>query len=113
MTPANAAASPHRPRFGTFGGVFTPCTLTILGVIMFLRLGQVVGRAGVLQAVAIILLANAITLLAVLGPCFSTGFRAMNNNPSQPPPRPPAAPLGGRAWGAGGRERTTRRKRRA
>ncbi|MBN2474958.1 MAG: amino acid permease [Pirellulales bacterium] len=66
MDAANAASSPGRARFGTFGGVFTPCTLTILGVIMFLRLGQVVGRAGVLQAVAIILLANAITLLTGL-----------------------------------------------
>ena len=28
-----------RMKFGTFGGVFTPCTLTILGVIMFLRFG--------------------------------------------------------------------------
>jgi amino acid transporter len=63
MDPENAAAGPRQPRFGTFGGVFTPCTLTILGVILFLRLGQVVGRAGVLQAVAIILLANTITLL--------------------------------------------------
>jgi len=63
MNSATAAASPLRPRFNTFGGVFTPCTLTILGVIMFLRLGQVVGRAGVLQTVAIILLANVITLL--------------------------------------------------
>ena len=34
-------------RFGTFGGVFTPCALTILGVIMFLRFGQVVGNSGV------------------------------------------------------------------
>lgn len=28
------------PRFGVFGGVFTPCTLTILGMIMFLRLSD-------------------------------------------------------------------------
>jgi solute carrier family 12 sodium/potassium/chloride transporter 2 len=26
-------------KFGTFGGVFTPDVLTILGVIMYLRLG--------------------------------------------------------------------------
>ncbi len=52
--------------FGTFGGVFTPCTLTILGVIMFLRFGQVVGRAGLFYAIAIVLAANAITLLTSL-----------------------------------------------
>lgn len=31
-------------KFGTFAGVFTPIVLTILGAIMYLRLGQVVGR---------------------------------------------------------------------
>jgi len=61
----NMADAPA-PRFGAFGGVFTPCTLTILGVIMFLRLGQVVGQAGLLRALAIILLANVITLLTSL-----------------------------------------------
>ncbi len=48
--------------FGTFGGVFTPDVLTILGVIMYLRLGWVVGNAGLLGALAIILLAKSITI---------------------------------------------------
>ena len=46
-----------------FGGVFTPCTLTILGVIMFLRFGYVVGQAGIIFAILIIALSKLITLL--------------------------------------------------
>ncbi len=53
-------------KFGMFGGVFTPCTLTILGVIMFLRFGQVVGQAGILQAMLIVLAAKTITTLTTL-----------------------------------------------
>jgi amino acid transporter len=49
-------------RFGTFGGVFTPDVLTILGVIMYLRLGWVVGNAGFVGAVIIILLAKIVTI---------------------------------------------------
>ncbi|MEQ9619066.1 MAG: amino acid permease [Deltaproteobacteria bacterium] len=56
----NKGAGPGK--FGTFAGVFTPDVLTILGVIMYLRLGWVVGNAGFLGAVAIILLAKSITL---------------------------------------------------
>lgn len=52
--------------FGTFGGVFTPCTLTILGVIMFLRYGQVVGQAGVLAVLVIVGVSNVITTLTAL-----------------------------------------------
>ncbi|MGE3806482.1 MAG: amino acid permease [Gemmataceae bacterium] len=52
--------------FGTFGGVFTPCVLTILGVIMFLRFGFVVGQAGMLAGLLIVLAANVITLLTTL-----------------------------------------------
>lgn len=52
--------------FGTFGGVFTPCTLTILGVIMFLRFGQVVGQSGLIYALLIIAASKAITTLTTL-----------------------------------------------
>jgi amino acid transporter len=53
-------------KFGTFDGVFTPCTLTILGVIMFLRVGQVVGQSGLVYAVIIVLLSKSITTLTTL-----------------------------------------------
>ncbi len=49
-------------KFGTFPGVFTPTVLTILGAIMYLRLGQVVGNTGLLGAILIILLAHVITV---------------------------------------------------
>ncbi len=60
-TPSTGAA-----RFGTFAGVFTPNILTILGLILFLRMGWVVGQAGLLGALAIVLLANAISFLTGL-----------------------------------------------
>ncbi len=53
-------------KFGTFGGVFTPCVLTILGVIMFLRFGYVVGQAGVLYALLIVAVSKVITGLTTL-----------------------------------------------
>lgn len=55
-----------RNLFGTFGGVFTPCVLTILGVIMFLRFGSVVGQAGVAAAILIVLASKLITVLTSL-----------------------------------------------
>ena len=48
---------------GTFAGVFTPSVLTILGIILFLRLGYVVGNTGLGRALIIITLANAISVL--------------------------------------------------
>ena len=52
--------------FGTFAGVFTPTTLTILGVIMYIRQPWVVGNAGVIGALVIVLLSVAITLTTAL-----------------------------------------------
>jgi solute carrier family 12 (sodium/potassium/chloride transporter), member 2 len=54
--------SPGQPKlFGTFTGVFTPTLLTILGVIMYIRVGWVVGNAGLLGAWLVMLLALGIT----------------------------------------------------
>ncbi len=53
-------------KLNVFGGVFVPDVLTILGVIMYLRLGWVVGNAGFLGAVLIIVLAKSITICTAL-----------------------------------------------
>ena len=53
-------------RLGTFGGVFTPSILTILGVIVFMRAGFVIGQAGIFQAFLILCLASGITALTAL-----------------------------------------------
>jgi solute carrier family 12 (sodium/potassium/chloride transporter), member 2 len=50
-------------RFGAFGGVFTPCVLTILGVIMFMRTGFVTGYAGLWLGLAILAISKVITTL--------------------------------------------------
>ena len=53
-------------RFKTFEGVFTPCILSILGVIMYLRLGWVVGTVGLAGVLFIIFVSNLITLFTAL-----------------------------------------------
>ncbi|MBI1179910.1 MAG: amino acid permease [Alphaproteobacteria bacterium] len=60
---AAAESGGHHAKLGTFAGVFTPSILTILGIILFLRLGFVVGGTGLSSALLIILLANAISVL--------------------------------------------------
>ena len=50
-------------KFGTFGGVFTPSLLTILGVIMYMRLGAVVGNStNIFMFVSIILFAHMVSI---------------------------------------------------
>ncbi len=53
-----------KPRkFGTFGGVFTPSVLTILGVILFLRYDTVIGNAGLWGALLILMVAKLFTTI--------------------------------------------------
>ena len=59
----NKPVKSSKGTLGTFPGVFTPSVLTILGIILFMRLGYVVGSAGLTRALVIIGLANAISVL--------------------------------------------------
>ena len=58
--------SPQKGKLSTFGGVYTPSILTILGVIMYLRFGWVVGQAGLGGTILIVLLSTSITFLTAL-----------------------------------------------
>jgi amino acid transporter len=63
---STSAVSRGGHAFGTFGGVFTPAILTIFGVIMFMRVGLVVGQAGLWDALLILLIAKSITFFTSL-----------------------------------------------
>ena len=53
----------QKKKFGTFSGVLTPSLLTILGVIMYMRLGSIVGNSsGIFQVILIILFAHLISI---------------------------------------------------
>ena len=52
--------------FGTFGGVFTPSILTIIGVIMYLRFGWVLGNLGLTGTLLTVTLGSAVTLVTGL-----------------------------------------------
>jgi amino acid transporter len=71
-----------RGTLGTFAGVFTPSVLTILGIILFLRLGFVVGNAGLGRALVIIGLANAISVLTSISlSAIATNLRVKGGGP--------------------------------
>ena len=53
-------------RFGTFSGVFTPSILTILGVIMYLRFPTILGQAGLVNTLGIIVVAHIISVTTSL-----------------------------------------------
>ena len=48
-------------KYGTFAAVFTPSFLTVIGAIMYLRLGWIVGQAGIYKTLLIIVVAHIIS----------------------------------------------------
>lgn len=53
-------------KFGWIEGVFMRCLLNIWGTMLFLRLTWVVGQAGIIQGVLVIVLANSVTALSAI-----------------------------------------------
>jgi amino acid transporter len=67
---------------GTFGGVFTPSFLTILGIILFMRLGYVTGGAGLGGALLILSIANSISVITSLSlAAISTNLKVKGGGP--------------------------------
>lgn len=56
----------NQHKFGTFMGVYVPSILMLFGVIIFLRMGWIVGIAGLPMALVMIFLATLIALITVL-----------------------------------------------
>ncbi|XP_020731650.1 solute carrier family 12 member 9 [Odocoileus virginianus] len=70
--PANGAGGPGGAparKLSTFLGVVVPTVLSMFSIVVFLRIGFVVGHAGLLQALAMLLVAYVILALTVLSVC--------------------------------------------
>nr|XP_010600098.1 solute carrier family 12 member 9 isoform X2 [Loxodonta africana] len=70
--PANGAGGPGATsarKLSTFLGVVVPTVLSMFSVVVFMRIGFVVGHAGLLQALAMLLVAYFILALTVLSVC--------------------------------------------
>ncbi len=50
-------------KLGMFPGVFTPSILTILGIILFLRMGYTTGHAGLLKTLILVTLASLVSII--------------------------------------------------
>lgn len=61
-----ASSSKETKKFGTFLGVYVPSILMLFGVIIFLRLGWIVGVSGLFVTLSIITIAALIALITVL-----------------------------------------------
>lgn len=60
---------PNRPSLGTFQGVFAPVSLSMLSAFLFLRMGYLVGNAGVVGSILMLIIAYTILLCTVLSIC--------------------------------------------
>ena len=78
---------------GAFGGVFIPVSLSIIGVILFFRLGWAIGEAGVLGVLSMFGIGTVLIVLTDIS-LAALGERTAAASPSAKlPPRPRRPPL--------------------
>ncbi|GFY45605.1 solute carrier family 12 member 6 [Trichonephila inaurata madagascariensis] len=70
----NAVSAPKKANLGTIAGVYLPCIQNILGVIFFIRMGWIVGTAGVPLAFLVVFLSCCVTFTT----CISLSAIATN-----------------------------------
>ena len=75
-------ANPGGYNFGTFGGVYTPALLTILGLVMFMRINFVLGEAGLFRTILILAIGASINGLLVNKDCYVALGPLANNGKS-------------------------------
>ena len=56
----------HKNQLATLNGVFVPCSLNIMGIILFLRFGWGIAQAGVIGTLLIVCLCFVMAILTVL-----------------------------------------------
>lgn len=64
--PHEMSNAEEKPRLGMFSGVYVPTTLNVLSILMFLRFGFLIGQAGILGVLLMLLLSYLINLLTTL-----------------------------------------------
>ncbi|XP_063786769.1 solute carrier family 12 member 9 isoform X2 [Pseudophryne corroboree] len=67
--PATMVSGPAPRKLSTFFGVVVPTVLSMFSIVLFMRIGFVVGHAGFLQSLLMLVVAYAIICLTVLSVC--------------------------------------------
>jgi len=62
----NSSATERKSGLSSFEGVFVPCVLSIFSVVLFLRLGYIVGQSGLIVCLAMLVVSYTVVFLTIL-----------------------------------------------
>src|SRR5690625_7826163 len=56
----------YKNNLGTIGGVYIPCILSIIGILLFDRIGFILGNSGLIATIGILCIAFLLVILTIL-----------------------------------------------